>query len=309
VRGQLRLLALQSVRLIVRLAAMSTDNRETAAITLAALHAWHTGVANAFAHVAEADFALQLASALTRLVPLESIIISHERQGRPPLLLHQQGVPEQYRDTIINRYFTCDYLLDPFCLAVENGLAEGFYPLAEIAPDDFFSSEYYKNYYLKTNCGEDSYYIVDLPDHSKITVCMYHGLSAGSFTQEQLGLLRSVEPMVRALVGRFAHEGLHSASTGVVLSGIESQPLPSINQQVAAAFINFGSAVLSEREREAAHLILRGHSVKSAARVLGLSAETVRMHRKNLYAKLGINSQSELFALFIEGLTLSVAID
>lgn len=300
---------MQSGRLIVRLRRMSTDSLEPAVVSLAALHAWHSGVAKAFAHVAEADFALQLAAALTRLVPLESIIISHERQGHPPLLLHQQGVPEQYRDAIINRYFTCDYLLDPFCLAVESGLTEGFYHLAEIAPDDFFSSEYYKNYYLKTNCGEDSYYIVDLPDQSKITVCMYHGLSAGSFTQEQLGLLRSVEPMVRTLVGQFALVGFKSAVTDLAWSGIGQQPQPSINQQVEAAFINFGSAVLSEREREAAHLILRGHSVKSAARVLGLSAETVRMHRKNLYAKLGINSQSELFALFIEGLTLSVAID
>ena len=299
---------MQSGRVTIRLRRMSTDSVEPAVVTLAALHAWHSGVARAFAHVAEADFALQLAAALTRLVPLESIIISHERQGRPPLLLHQQGVPEQYRDAIINRYFTCDYLLDPFCLAVESGLAEGFYHLAEIAPDDFFSSEYYKNYYLKTNCGEDSYYIVDLLDQSKITVCMYHGLSAGSFTQDQLGLLRSVEPVVRALVGQFALAGLNSASTEVALSGI-GQPQPSINQQLEAAFINFGSALLSEREREAAHLILRGHSVKSAARVLELSAETVRMHRKNLYAKLGINSQAELFALFIEGLTLSVATD
>jgi hypothetical protein len=30
--------------------------------------------------------------------------------------------------------------------------------------------------------------------------------------------------------------------------------------------------------------------------------ETVRMHRKNLYLKLEVNSQSELFALFIEWL-------
>lgn len=292
---------------MVRLAAMRTDNPESAEVSLATLQSWHAGLAIACAHVGEVDFALQLAAALTRLVPLESIIISHERPGLAPRLLHQQGVPEQYRDAIINRYFTCDYLLDPFCLAVEGGLAEGFYHLSEIAPDDFFSSEYYKNYYLKTNCGEDSYYIVDLPDHSKITVCMYHGLSAGSFTLAQLALLRSVEPMVRVLVRQFALAGGMSALAEGVSSELAQLPLPSITEQVQAAFINFGSALLSEREREAAHLILRGHSVKSAARVLALSAETVRMHRKNLYAKLDINSQSELFALFIEGLTLSMS--
>ncbi|MCE7766928.1 LuxR family transcriptional regulator, partial [Pseudomonas putida] len=35
---------------------------------------------------------------------------------------------------------------------------------------------------------------------------------------------------------------------------------------------------------------------------MGISPETVRMHRKNLYLKLEINSQSELFARFIDWL-------
>jgi DNA-binding CsgD family transcriptional regulator len=46
-------------------------------------------------------------------------------------------------------------------------------------------------------------------------------------------------------------------------------------------------------------MVLQGHSVKSTAQELGISPETVRMHRKNLYLKLDINSQSELFAQFI----------
>ncbi|MOA65232.1 Transcriptional regulatory protein UhpA [compost metagenome] len=60
--------------------------------------------------------------------------------------------------------------------------------------------------------------------------------------------------------------------------------------------------MLTEREREVAHMVLRGHSVKSTASQMSISPETVRMHRKNLYLKLNIGSQSELFALFIEWL-------
>ena len=40
----------------------------------------------------------------------------------------------------------------------------------------------------------------------------------------------------------------------------------------------------------------------STASQMGISPETVRMHRKNLYLKLEVGSQSELFALFIEWL-------
>ena len=37
--------------------------------------------------------------------------------------------------------------------------------------------------------------------------------------------------------------------------------------------------------------------------ILAISPGTVRIHRKNIYAKLGINSQGELFSRFIESLT------
>ena len=38
-------------------------------------------------------------------------------------------------------------------------------------------------------------------------------------------------------------------------------------------------------------------------RLLNISAGTVQIHRKNIYQKLGINSQGELFSQFIRGLT------
>ncbi|WP_392390931.1 helix-turn-helix transcriptional regulator [Pantoea agglomerans] len=34
-----------------------------------------------------------------------------------------------------------------------------------------------------------------------------------------------------------------------------------------------------------------------------MSAETVKVHRRNIYAKLAINSQSELFSLFLKAQT------
>ena len=56
---------------------------------------------------------------------------------------------------------------------------------------------------------------------------------------------------------------------------------------------------LTRRETEIAETMLAGHSSKSMARLLAISAETVKVHRRNLYAKLGIASQAELFSLFL----------
>jgi DNA-binding CsgD family transcriptional regulator len=278
-----------------------TDLPSDTGVTLSALAllAWHKNLAAAFTALDDTSFLAQLAIALSGLTPIESMMISLERKGLPPRLLHEQGIPPAHRDDIINRYFSRGYLLDPFCLAVENGLAEGFYHLSDIAPDDFFNSEYYKIYYQQSGSAEDSYYIVDLDARSKISMCMFQGLSATPFSLEQRAMLHAVEPLVRELLRRFGTLGaLHH----------EQEPAPaasqaSLNQQIEAAFMNFGSDRLTVRERENAHLILRGHSVKSTARVLEISPETVRMHRKNLYTKLDISSQAELFSLFIDWLT------
>jgi len=271
-----------------RLPGMSQVTPDTpVTLSFGTLQRWHDALRAAFLHSQRDDGLAHLAAAIGELVSVESMMISLECRGRAPRLLYQQGIPERHRDAVLNRYFAAGYLLDPFCLAVENGLAEGFYHLAEIAPDHFFDSDYYKTYYLATGCSEDSYFIADLGEDRKLSLSLFQGCSGTRLSTAQLDLLRAVEPMVRELLRR---HGLAEVGAGAEQGGLQ------------AAFDSFGCQVLTDREREVAHMILRGHSVKSTAIELGISPETVRMHRKNLYLKLEINSQSELFACFIEWL-------
>ncbi|MHC8391270.1 helix-turn-helix transcriptional regulator [Pseudomonas sp. MDT2-39-1] len=275
---------------------MSKPNDDTLiALPFGALHKWHGEMRQAFAHIDEPDALHFLASAFGHLVSIESVMISLEHKDRPPQLLYQRGIPEKYRESIIDRYFSGGYLLDPFCLAVEQGLAEGFYHLEDIAPDNFFDSEYYKTYYLKAGSSEDSFYIVDTGNDTQVSVSLFQGFGGEGLRVEQLNLLRAVEPLVREFICEFGRRGLqHSA----VNQGVRDD----LKQRVQSAFEQFGCDLLTEREREVAHMVLRGHSVKSTASLMSISPETVRMHRKNLYLKLNIGSQSELFALFIEWL-------
>lgn len=274
-----------------RLRGMSQTSSETPIhLTFAALQQWHSALQQAFAYSESPQALEHLAAAISQLVAVESMMISLECQGQAPRLLYQQGIPEQHRDAILNRYFAAGYLLDPFCLAVESGLAEGFYHLQDIAPDHFFDSDYYKTYYLGTGCSEDSYFIADIGDSRKISLSLFQGCSGACLSGEQVSLLRAVEPVVRELLVRFARHGLTQSSGEAGGNSIQ------------AAFDSFGCQLLTDREREVAHMILRGHSAKSTASELGISPETVRMHRKNLYLKLEINSQSELFARFIDWL-------
>lgn len=67
-------------------------------------------------------------------------------------------------------------------------------------------------------------------------------------------------------------------------------------------FQSFGEEVLTARERSVVKKILTGHSSNAIALHLGISLPTVKSHRRNIYAKLHISSQAELFSLFVHKL-------
>ena len=80
-------------------------------------------------------------------------------------------------------------------------------------------------------------------------------------------------------------------------------PDRGIHERLTECFENFGDEVLTQRERQITQLLLRGHSTKSVARELNIAPGTVMVHKRNLFSKLGITSQFELFSLFIEALS------
>ncbi|RUY33154.1 LuxR family transcriptional regulator, partial [Mesorhizobium sp. M7A.F.Ca.US.001.04.1.1] len=57
--------------------------------------------------------------------------------------------------------------------------------------------------------------------------------------------------------------------------------------------------LLSKRQAEVALLILQGHSSPSIGLHLGISPQTVKVFRKQLYSKCKLSSQAELFALMM----------
>lgn len=72
---------------------------------------------------------------------------------------------------------------------------------------------------------------------------------------------------------------------------LPAAPQEEMATQIRDALSHFGASVLSERELEIARLILRGYSSKAMAERLAISPETIKVHRRHLYAKLDISSQ------------------
>ncbi|WP_210337734.1 helix-turn-helix transcriptional regulator [Mesorhizobium sp. INR15] len=107
--------------------------------------------------------------------------------------------------------------------------------------------------------------------------------------------VRSVDE-ARLVAGATAWEHLAPAEALA-----EPAPKPT-GHDVEQAFETFAPSRLTRREQGIVSLILRGHSSMSIGRILEIAEGTVKIHRKHIYAKLDISSQTELFNPFIKHL-------
>jgi DNA-binding CsgD family transcriptional regulator len=62
---------------------------------------------------------------------------------------------------------------------------------------------------------------------------------------------------------------------------------------------HFGRSLLTQREREVLFHVLSGYSAALTAERLRTTEGTIKIHRQNIYRKLDIGSQAELFSPFI----------
>ncbi|MCH4554259.1 helix-turn-helix transcriptional regulator, partial [Aestuariibaculum sp. L182] len=59
---------------------------------------------------------------------------------------------------------------------------------------------------------------------------------------------------------------------------------------------------LTDREAAIIELVLQGHSSESIGLRLSITMGTVKVHRRNVYRKLGISSQTQLLSIYLKKL-------
>jgi DNA-binding CsgD family transcriptional regulator len=151
---------------------------------------------------------------------------------------------------------------------------------------------------VRTGLSEEIGYLVDLPGSVMAVISLMRADRSPAFSAREFRDLQAAEPIVRA-AGRRHWSDLHKQFS----DGEADGEGPSLQRYIEHAFRTFGRSVLTPRERDVVEYVLKGHSSDAIGKVLGISPGTVRIHRKNIYAKLGITSQGELFSQFINALT------
>lgn len=98
--------------------------------------------------------------------------------------------------------------------------------------------------------------------------------------------------------------GMNESSSGCTEEGIVHEPWAGKRAPADGTPFNSGSpdihGELSERELQILQLIAEGQMNKEIARSLAISAETVKWHIKNIYAKLKVNSRTQAMSRALE---------
>lgn len=242
-----------------------------------------------------ADLPTALTSLLRQIAPYSYTVIFGYSGTARPIDLHDD-FPIAKRKIFVTDYQAGPYLLDPFYLAALKGVEPGLYRLRDLAPDRFYQGEYYRSYYAQTGLAEEIAYFVDLPEQTTLVLSLMR--KERSFSQREVKTLEEVFPFVASVVRRQWKNLCRQFGQGGEAAGGQV-PKPDL----VGTLGNFGADVLTAREREIAAFTLKGHSADSTGQILGISAGTVRIHRRNIYAKLRVNSQGELFSRFLRTLS------
>lgn len=237
-------------------------------------------------------FAAALAAGLRAISAYDyTVIFGYTGSQRPRDLF--DDFPPDRRRLHVEEYQEGPYLLDPFYLASVNAAPPGLWRLRDIAPDRFYQGEYYRSYYAQTGLAEEIGYVI--PVHKQLGLVVSLMRRDRRFSNAEMRALGRVWPVVRAA----CRKNWQDLALG------ESGQDPDIGNRIERAFRSIGEGILTPREREVVELTLRGHSAEAIGTLLGISPGTVRIHRRNIYSKLRISSQGELFSAFINAMLLA----
>ncbi|HRX34979.1 MAG TPA: helix-turn-helix transcriptional regulator [Aestuariivirga sp.] len=246
------------------------------------LEQWSKGLAEVGHAIGQPRFATVLLDAVRRLVDFDFVMAFAYRGKDQPVILDDTLDHTRHR-IIATDYAAGPFQLDPFYKLVSDGACSGCYRLHDIAPDHFRRSEYFRAHYSRTGIGEEVGFVFATGNGYTGVTSLARWTSSPPLTRSDLDILQAIEPAV----GGFSRQ--QWANPGA--SAFEQKP-----QQTIA---RLGFRLLSAREREIVTLILQGHSTQSVALQLDISPGTVKIHRKNIYRKLKISTQAELFAAFL----------
>jgi DNA-binding CsgD family transcriptional regulator len=210
------------------------------------------------------------------------------RHQRPRRIVHRFNPLE--RSLPEDAFLSGPYALDPNYQLFLQGCPTGVYWLRDIAPDDFYDSEYYRVFYSQIGLSDSVDLLWRINADTALNIFIERSISQPRFQHSDLIAITAISPLIFAATAK--HHQLTATSAQV-----DSEQLT--HRKVQSTIANFASSLLTRREREVLFYMISGYSSALTAERLHTTEGTIKIHRKNIHRKLDIGSQAELFSLFI----------
>lgn len=248
------------------------------------------GAADATAAIGSPRFWTRLSALFASIIRHHSCLVFRYSGAAPPEFVFGDLDSEVARGKF-HEYRKRAYLLDPFYGLFRARAPDSVRRLCDVSADRFFHSVYFREYFRKTGlCDEIGVFCWLASDHLAI-ISLNRRIGERAFRRAEVDRIARYLPLIAAMIR--LHEQVRDGG------GAPADPAAAIPAKVPMLLPD---GDLTPRERAIGELILRGHSSLSIALTLDISIETVRVHRRNLYRKLNVTSQAQLFALAIGGI-------
>ena len=257
------------------------------------LTSWNRDLSRAIAGLGTENFLPEIVAAICAQVRVDYPQVWLYHRDLPPQCIYHQ-IPKYALYKQVDLYLEGPYREDPFYKVSLNQPRGRFYRLSELLDGLVEESDYYDHYYGDTGTVDEVVFLARLTDGSVINISLMRKRGHGRFDRDEYALLKALSAPVSELLRSHGQ-----------MAGFSDQYLlqPGIDGVIDQAFLSFGSSLLSPREKSVLELMLRGYSSQASAEKLGIALETLRRHRKSIYRKLDVKSQTDLFSLFINSLS------
>ena len=257
------------------------------------LSRWNRDLSRAIAALGTDKFFPTLVEAIRGQVRIDYPQFWLYHRDLPPRILYHE-IPEEAVYSQIDEYLEGPYQEDPFYHTSMHQPKSKIYRLSRITMGKLQDSDYYQDYYADCGTCDEVVFLSKLHAGNVINFSMMRLNTSGPFTDaeyEQLYLM--AEPVAELMKSHTEHNDF--AATNLIQ--------PGIDHQIDLAFRTFGASMLSPREKDVLELMLRGYGTDISAERLEIAVETVRRHRKSIYRKLDVSSQTDLFSLFLNSMS------
>jgi DNA-binding CsgD family transcriptional regulator len=257
------------------------------------LSKWNLELSRAIGALGTEQFFPTLVKAINGQVRIDYPQVWLYHRDLPPRILYHE-IPEHAIPSQVDEYLEGPYSEDPFYQTSMHQPRAKIYRLSRVTMGKLQDSSYYRDYYGDTGTCDEAIYLSKLHGGNVINLSMMRLPEQGPFSDEEYETLYLLaEPVSELIKSHTEHNDF--AVTNLIQ--------PGIDHQIDLAFRTFGASMLSPREKDVLELMLRGYGTGISAERLSIAVETVRRHRKSIYRKLDVSSQTDLFSLFLNAMS------